>query len=965
MELYPILIWWFVILIFGLVGWTLAFSLLRYLPDRGFAFARPLGLLITGYVLWLGGTFRLLQNNTGGIVVALAAVLVLGLIWRRQQLRSGSLAMLAWLRREWRYVLSVELLFTIAFIGWTIFKAYNPNIETAGGEKWMEITFINGTLRSDYFPPQDPWLSGFAISYYYFGYVLMAMVTRLTGLVSTTAFNLYIPTLFALTLTAAFGIVANLVSLYQTATHSGPTLPPSHLPTLLAEPEPQAPYGQEESFRSSDLPIFQPSNSPVLQSSAILTGLIAALFVAVLGNLEGLLEVFHKAALLPAGFWTWLDIRDLKVPPAGPGDSWIPDRFIWWWRGSRVLTDYTLTGHEQEVIDEFPFFSFLLGDVHPHVLALPFVLLVVALALNLISKQKPVASSQKSEASDELQIEELSPQPSAIGHELAAVGGLWSAVIADKIWAGLQNTWSELLAATGGRAAFLLYAVCLGGLSFLNTWDFPIYLSVVGLAFVVWLSHQEKAEGGRRKTETFILRGIIGMGMFGIVGVLLYLPFYATFQSQARGMLPNLWNPTRLPQFFVFFGPFLVAVMALLTVLSARHRAWRQSLGSTLMITILGPVLVMLLALTGVLLSPAGRDYVQGFLNDPAVQQVLGDATVSSLVQAALWRRLVNPWTFIFVGGLLGWALALFLGRLEGWRADKWEAWQVGEEAARERSGEETSGADAVFDAEKESPGLFSGRRPAAGGRLAVPEQFVLILVLVGLALPLAVEFVYLRDNFGTRMNTIFKFYFQAWVLLALASAFAVYYVSHHWRGGLRLVWQVGMALLVAGGLVYPVLAVPNKADFFKNEPTLNAIAWIAAYQPGDYAAIEWLRANAPDQAVILEAPGAPAGQYGAYNYSGRISAMTGLPTLLGWGGHQSQWRGNYDEPARREPDIALLYNSSDVRQTQALLDKYGITYVIVGATERERYSPQGLNKFEQFMDVAFQQEDTTIYRRR
>ncbi len=977
MELYPILIWWFVILIFGLVGWTLAFSLLRYLPDRGFAFARPLGLLITGYVLWLGGTFRLLQNNTGGIVVALAAVLVLGLIWRRQQLRSGSLAMLAWLRREWRYVLSVELLFTIAFIGWTIFKAYNPNIETAGGEKWMEITFINGTLRSDYFPPQDPWLSGFAISYYYFGYVLMAMVTRLTGLVSTTAFNLYIPTLFALTLTAAFGIVANLVSLYQTATHSGPTLPPSHLPTLLAEPEPQAPYGQEESFRSSDLPIFQPSNSPVLQSSAILTGLIAALFVAVLGNLEGLLEVFHKAALLPPGFWTWLDIRDLKVPPTAASDSWIPDRFIWWWRGSRVLTDYTLTGHEQEVIDEFPFFSFLLGDVHPHVLALPFVLLVVALALNLISSQKSVASNQRSEVSDELEIEELSPQPSAIshqpsaiGHELAAVGGQWSAVIADKIGAGLQSTWSEMLEAAGGRAAFLLYAICLGGLSFLNTWDFPIYLSVVGLAFIVWLASVERAEGGRRKAETFILhpsspalargfilRGIIGMGIFGIVGVLLYLPFYATFQSQARGMLPNLWNPTRLPQFFVFFGPFLVAVIALLAVLSARNRAWRKYLGSTLMITILGPVLVMLLALTGVLLSPAGRDYVQGFLNDPAVQQVLGDATVSSLVQAALWRRLVNPWTFIFVGGLLGWALALFVGRLEGGK--------VGEEAAKERRDEEEDGASMALSEETTSPELFGGRRSFGGGRLAVPEQFVLILVLVGLALPLAVEFVYLRDNFGTRMNTIFKFYFQAWVLLALASAFAVYYVSHHVRGGLRLVWQAGMALLVAGGLVYPVLATPNKADFFKNAPTLNAIAWIADYHPGDYAAIEWLRAKAPGQAVILEAPGAPAGQYGAYNYSGRISAMTGLPTLLGWGGHQSQWRGNYDEPARREPDIALLYNSSDIRQAQALLDKYGITYVIVGATERERYSPQGLKKFEQFMDVAFQQGDTIIYQRR
>jgi uncharacterized membrane protein len=92
---------------------------------------------------------------------------------------------------------------------------------------------------------------------------------------------------------------------------------------------------------------------------------------------------------------------------------------------------------------------------------------------------------------------------------------------------------------------------------------------------------------------------------------------------------------------------------------------------------------------------------------------------------------------------------------------------------------------------------------------------------------------------------------------------------------------------------------------------------------------------------------------------------LTGLPTLLGWGGHQSQWRGNYDEPARREPDIEALFNTSDLGQARDLLDKYNITYVYVGSLERERYSPQGLNKFARLMDVAFQQDDVTIYQSR
>jgi uncharacterized membrane protein len=141
----------------------------------------------------------------------------------------------------------------------------------------------------------------------------------------------------------------------------------------------------------------------------------------------------------------------------------------------------------------------------------------------------------------------------------------------------------------------------------------------------------------------------------------------------------------------------------------------------------------------------------------------------------------------------------------------------------------------------------------------------------------------------------------------------------------------------------------------------LDGIEWISQQQPGDYAAIAWLRENAFDGSVILEAPGS---NYAAYQYTGRISAMTGLPTLLGWGGHQSQWRGNYDEPARREPEIDLLFNTSDAAQAQSLLDKYGITYVYVGPLERERYSSQGLRKFEQMMTIAFQQDDVTIYKR-
>ncbi len=865
-----LLIWWLITLIIGLVGWPLAYSWLRFLPDRGFAFVRPVGLLLTGYLLWLGGTFRLLQNNAGGTIIAAITILAGGLVWHRQQVKSaGTPSILTWLKQEWRYALAVELLFTVALVAWAVFKAYNPNIETAGGEKWMEIAFINGTLNSAYFPPQDPWLSGFAISYYYFGYVLMAMLTRLAGLNPMIAFNLYVPTLFAMTLTGAFGILANGVNLHRA-------------------------NANDAAVRSSL------TNAP-----AILTGLVAGLFVAILGNLEGFLEVLHKRGLLPARFWEWLDIRDLKVPPPGSEGrwfppnlfseglpAWIPDRFIWWWRGSRVLTDYTLTGQEQEVIDEFPFFSFLLGDVHPHVLALPFVLLVIALALNLLNNnQWSVVSRQSSQNSN----------------------------LGERIITLLKNSWRAISQAGGGRLQFGLLALGVGSLGFLNTWDFPIYLAVVGLTFLLWLSRRQKS---------IFLPGLIGTGMLGAAGVILYLPFYATFQSQAGGILPNLWNPTRLPQYFVFLGPFLAAITVFLIVLARHHQGWQKYLGGSLLLTLLGPILLLLAVVSGILFSPTGRSFVEGILSNPEIQTIIGANTVGALVQAALERRLANPWTFLLVGGLLGWALALLLGN---------------------QSGQQNQN-NTLDDANSPPlPSIFI-------------EKFTLILLLVGLGLTLAVEFVYLRDNFGIRMNTVFKFYFQAWVLLALASAFAVYYVSQKVRGMGTVAWQVGMALLVAAALVYPVLSIFNKTNNFQNEPTLNGIAWIADSRPGDYAAVQWLRANAPKDAVILEAPGA---SYAAYQYTGRMSAMTGRPTLLGWGGHQSQWRGTYEEPARREPDIERLFTSLDAQETLNLLDKYNITYVIVGSLERERYPAEALHKFDYLMDVVFEQDGTTIYQRR
>lgn len=822
MNYTPIFIFWLVLQLFNLIGLPVAFRLFKHLPDRGYAFARSLGLLLTGYVLWLAGSFGLLQNNLGGTVIAMLLVIGFG-VSRLQQDRSRSLP--AWLNANKSYVLIVEFIFALGFVAWAVFKSYNPGIETAGGEKWMEIAFVNASLLSPTFPPTDPWLSGFGISYYYFGYVLMAILTRLSGIQPTMAFNLFAPTLFALTLTGAFGVVANMVAAHQT---------------------------------NDTRKVF------VTAPNVWAAGLLGSIFVAIMGHWEGVLEVLHKRGLLSPAFWRWLDLRDLKLPPV-ESTSWVPDRFIWWWRGSRVILDYNLAGQEQEMIDEMPFFSFLLGDVHPHVLALPFVLPAIALALNLLLKKSRSP---------------LNPDT--------------------PFWQGIP----DLVEAVGGRTEFALYAVCIGALGFLNTWDLPIYLAVFGLAYLAWR--------GREGIE----RSILGLGAFGVLAITLYLPFYIGFQSQAGGILPNLWNPTRLPQFVIFFGPFLVVGAAFLAAFTRRCAwPWRHELRWTLPLTLIGPVALLALLATAFLVFPSGQEFVTRILNDPAVQAALNGASQSDLVAEIISRRLTNPWTFLLLGGLIGWGLALL-----------WSS--MGQSKATEP------------------------------GEAHPVEKFALILLLLGLALPMSVEFIFLRDLFMTRMNTVFKFYFQAWVLLALASAFGVSYISRRLNGVWLGLWQVTVTVLVLGAMVYPALALPNKAGNFAAEPTFDGANWVAAFHPDDYAAIEWIRQNTPADAVILEHPGK------SYSYYSRVSALSGRPTLVGWDFHEYQWRGSNEETGKRLPDIDVLYNGISPETTLTLLDKYDINYVYVGSLERETYSQAGLAKFNTLLDVAFTRGDVVIYKR-
>jgi len=217
--------WYLLITLIGWVTFPLAYRLLPALADRGFSLARALGMLVWGYIFWLMASLGLIQNDGSGLLLALivlAATSASGLLRKEKRKSFGE-----WIKSNLRTIIAIEALFFLAFAVWAFVRASNPNIETAGGEKTMELAFINAILRSPTFPPHDPWLSGYAISYYYFGYVMTAMLARITGTLGSVAHNLMSALVYSLTSIGAYGILYNLFSSWRKHHPSITRQPPS------------------------------------------------------------------------------------------------------------------------------------------------------------------------------------------------------------------------------------------------------------------------------------------------------------------------------------------------------------------------------------------------------------------------------------------------------------------------------------------------------------------------------------------------------------------------------------------------------------------------------------------------------------------------------------------------------------------------------------------------------------------
>ncbi len=435
----PVLSWLLVVELIYVLSLPLAFFIFRPLPDRGIILARVLGLLAVCYVAWLVVSLGWLDFSRGAVYLGMGALAVASgvALWH--------VRCEAWefVRTRWQLLAFSEALFIGAFLAFVLVRYFNPDLwhPYRGGEKPMEMAYLNAVFRSTVLPPYDPWFAGGYLNYYYWGYFVVASITRVAGTLPTTAFNLAVPMFFALTLTGAFSLGYNLAAGVRNA---------------------RTRNGVETGTEGMQA-------GPSRMLPPVLCGLTAALFTAVIGNLDGVIQLAQGAwgravdGVAWAGFDFWRSSR--MIPPL---DSFEPPALAFW-VPDFIPGDAGSSWH----ITEFPFFTFLFADLHAHMMVIPFTLLALGLGLCLV--------------------------------------------------AGLRNEGRAWLAVVS-----LALSVVLGALWAINSWDYPSYLLLtLGLvALAVWFSR------GQPRKKAMLFAGLsVGIIVVSLISFWPFHQHYETFNS--------------------------------------------------------------------------------------------------------------------------------------------------------------------------------------------------------------------------------------------------------------------------------------------------------------------------------------------------------------------------------------------------------------------------------------------------
>ena len=246
---------------------------------------------------------------------------------------------------------------------------------------------------------------------------------------------------------------------------------------------------------------------------------------------------------------------------------------------------------------------------------------------------------------------------------------------------------------------------------------------------------------------------------------------------------------------------------------------------------------------------------------------------------------------------------------------------------------------------------------------IRLPDLFAVLLGLCAIGLVLIPELVYVRDiyeNGNARANTMFKLTYQAYIMFGMTMIYAIFRLLIIGKNKiLKVLAFIGLFLFVwtcgyFGNSVHSWFGEVWKPSQYKG---LNATAFLETDFPEDVNGIRWLKENISDAPVVLEANG------DSYSEYERVSAMTGLPTIMGWYVHEWLWRGNLSDLNAKIEEIQEIYTSTDETRVKELLEEYNVSYIFVGSCERNKYGADMNNDLLKSLgEVVFQDSEYPTY---